>query len=258
MSPLFDRHRPKSQQDTIHTQLNPERNKTHVGEQRVRYSGFYEETGLIRKEKSFQGRPIIGSDRPINGGVYLGAEVREAIVVDDKKDLLLDRIYQELLQRRAQAKEEKGETFKEGILEEVWELVNEVMPYDEAAVERVCSDLPEPDTKIQLSEFIGGGVCRHQALLTAYLLERLGKEQLVGGYVSVDRNYVPEKGGHAWARYENSGGVVYILDSAQGYLGTLGDIPETGDRWFYEREEDTNPRLKKLMQLKRKLMKITK
>lgn len=214
--------------------------KTWLGENRVKESGFYEEreSDLGRREGFFKDRLIIGRDTRINGGVYLGGSAREAIVVDDKKDASLDRIYQALLERRRKAEQEQGKAFKDGILEEVWDLVNQVMPFDKNNVEKVVATLTEPDAKIALSRFIGGGVCRHQALLTGYLLERLSNEGRVGGKVSVDRNYVPGKGGHAWVRYTNSIGAVYILDSAQKYIGALKDMDPTKERWFYERPED--------------------
>ncbi len=228
-------------------------NKTRLVEERVKRTGFYEEKGFIRKEKIFQGRPIIGRDRKINGGVYLGESSREAIVVDDAKDPLLEKIYQELLKRRRDA-ELKGKDFKDGVLEEVWELVNQVMPYDELRVQEINESLSEPDTKIYLSAFIGGGVCRHQALLIGFLLEKLSKEGFVGGNVSIDRNYVPDQGGHAWARYTNSRGDVFILDSAQHYIGRLDEMSNDRSRWFYERPEDSNPKLKPLIKLRRMFM----
>ena len=220
--------------------------KTNLVKERVKELGFYEEreSDSGRTEGFFQGRLIIGRDTRINGGVYLGGSAREAIVVDDQKDESLGRIYQALLERRRKAEQEQGKTFKDGILDEVWALVNTVMPFDKNRVEEVTSSLAQPDSKIALSRFIGGGVCRHQALLTGYLLERLSNEGLVGGKVSVDRNYVPGKGGHAWVRYTNSIGAVYILDSAQKYIGALNDMDPTKERWFYERPEDVASRLK--------------
>ena len=49
------------------------------------------------KEKSkFGGRPLIHMDTPINGGVYLGGNSCEAIVVEISKDEGLKRLYQEI------------------------------------------------------------------------------------------------------------------------------------------------------------------
>ena len=86
------------------------------------------------------------------------------------------------------------------------------------------------------------GVCRHQALLCGYLLEKLIKDERISGKVSVDRNFVEGLGGHAWARYTTDRGKVYILDVAQNYKGCLGDMTKKQSRWFYERPEDKPPR----------------
>jgi hypothetical protein len=216
-------------------------NKTTFAEDRVKKSSFYEEKGFIRKEKMYQDRPIIGRDRKINGVVYLGSEGREAIVVDDKKDEPLNRVYQELIQRRQEA-QARGQDFKTGLLKDVWKLVLEIMPYSSENVRIKTSNLTTPDSKIYLSSFIGGGICRHQSLMVGYLLERLSNEGILRGKVSVDRNFVEGKGGHAWVRYENSQNQVFILDPAQKFIGKLEDVPE--DKWFYERPEDTNKALK--------------
>lgn len=212
---------------------------TSRAEDRLRQDMFYEERGLIRKEKRFAGRPIISRDKPINGGVYLGSGTREAIVVDDEKDPALDKIYQELVQRIKQH-EANGENVKGVFLAEVYNIIQDVMPSSPSNVDRLTEDL-EPDTKIYLSGFIGGGVCRHHALLGGYLLERLAKDGYAGGKVSVDRNQVPDRGGHAWVRYQSSSGEIYIIDASQHFIGKLSDIRESDNRWFYERPSDRNP-----------------
>jgi len=224
--------------------------KTRLVEERIEGSGFYEEKGILRKEKKFKGREIIGRDKKINKGVYLGAGAREAIVVDGDKDPALDKIFEELLEMRSKA-QEKGKSFKEGVLIDVWSLVKTVIPFNVTKADEIESNLEEPDTKIYLSAYIGGGVCRHQALLTGYLLERLCEQRLIGGRVSIDRNYVPGKGGHAWVRYKNSIGEIYILDSARNYIGKLSDVSESSGRWFYERPEDTSKYKKILANIRR-------
>lgn len=221
-------------------------------------NGFYEERGpFYNKVGTYQGRPIIGRDRPINEGVYLGESSREAIVVDDKKDSKLAAVYKELLVRLKNAYQRQGKDYKRDLLSEVWRLVKEVIPYDENKVRRIRQMLSEPDTKVYLSSFFEGGVCRHQALLAAYLLERLAKERIVGGKVSVDRNYVENTGGHAWTRYRNSAGKVFIVDPAQNYIGPLDQMSEQQHRWFYERPEDTNFVLKIAANFKRTLRGLT-
>lgn len=208
-------------------------------------ASFYEEQGQVPEQELFRGRPMIARDRPINGGVYAtGAGNSEAIVVDDQKDVNLDKVYQ-ILQERLKAHIDAGENIKGKFLTEVYQLVQEVMPYDMARTQQILSKIGA-DNKVYLSSYINGGVCRHQALLVGYLLERLTKDGIAGGKVSVDRNHVPNRGGHAWTRYTNSKGTVYILDVAQHYIGELSAIKNDETRWFYERPEDKG-QLQKIM-----------
>lgn len=205
----------------------------------VNQAKYFEEAGEEPDETAkFKGRHLIGRDRPILGGVYVGAGAREAIVVDEKHGELVP-IYHELLAMRAMAMKE-GKGFKDDILKDVWQLVMDKIPYSEAAVESLAEESAgKKDYKEALDSYIivRGGVCRHQALLAGYLLEKLISEGKLNGKVSVDRNSVPGKGGHAWVRYTNSQNKVFIIDPAQEYIGGLDNVENT-ERWFYERPED--------------------
>lgn len=212
-------------------------NKTYKADGKADEVRVRKENGKERKVPMFENRPIIGRDRPINGGVYLGEGDREAIVVDDSKDLSLHAAYSELLAMRYLA-QKRGEHFKQNLLNNVWTLTMRLMPYDETNVQRQRSRLHKKNQKISLGCFMGGGVCRHQALLAGYMLERLGKEGLVRGKVSIDRNSIESEGGHAWVRYTNSAGKVFILDPAQRYIGSLHEERIEARRWLYERPED--------------------
>ena len=52
--------------------LSPEWDKTVLAIERVKEKGSYEEPDRESKRGYYLGRPIIGRDTPINGGVYLG------------------------------------------------------------------------------------------------------------------------------------------------------------------------------------------
>ena len=96
------------------------------------------------------------------------------------------------------------------ILDAVYEVVSAAMPYDDEAVEKIVSETGnDNDGKIALDYFIqeGKGVCRHQALACAALLERFKDEGYIRGTASVDRNS-DTRGGHSWCRYTNSEGTV--------------------------------------------------
>jgi len=200
-------------------------NKTRVLEQRLGpESGFY------------QDRPVIHRDSPIDGGVYLGQDEREAIVIDSQKYPKQRELY-EASKRRAT---ERGIVRKDRILGSVFETVAEAMPrYDIDAVEKLIQRYGvENDGKISLDVFLkkGIGICRHHALACAVLLELFGKEGFISGKASIDRNST-DIGGHAWCRYTNSAGEVFILDVSKKYIGRLEDI-ENEDRWAYQRPED--------------------
>ncbi len=208
---------------------NSDWNKTRKMKKRL--ARTYNERG------SYQGRQIIARDTSINGGVYLGEGAREAIVVDESRDPSIKRVFQELIRRM---EDNNPKTF---LLPAAWELVLELMPYDSTNVNRIVKTLL-PDQKIYLSAFIGGGVCRHQALLIGYLLEKCINEGFLNGKVSIDRNSVSNIGGHAWVRYVNSAGKVFILDPAQRFIGPLEK--EEGGFWPYRRPNENKEMVSKL------------
>ncbi|OGM56062.1 hypothetical protein A3E46_02855 [Candidatus Woesebacteria bacterium RIFCSPHIGHO2_12_FULL_46_16] len=219
------------------SRLPVEWDKTVLAIGRLKEKGLYEEPDRESRRGYYLGRPIIGRDTPINGGIYVGGGEREAIVVDDSdKGSPLQAVYLELLQMRTAAVK-RGESFKGAILSDVFDLVQKRLPYNrqkEFEIERKVR--PMPDQPISLDVYLRekGGVCRHQALLAAYLLERLGREGKVRGKVSIDRNFVGGRGGHAWVRYVNSAGMVFILDPANGLISELRNIDPSLQR-FYER-----------------------
>lgn len=205
--------------------------------ERLNKKPFFDEPTPENRNGSWMGRRIIGRDVRINGGVYLGGGSREAIVVDDNKQEALRQAYDHVVNRiKAQ-----GGDFKRLALREVFDYVKQVMPYSQDAVDNVARTYDvKPDGKVGLGRYVEnrGGVCRHQALLCGYLLERLVEEGKLAGKVSVDRNFVRGQGGHAWCRYTNSKGEAFILDVAQDYAGKLFDIKESNHRWVYQRPED--------------------
>jgi len=212
----------------------------------------YEEAPIDPEKYRFQGRHLIARDTPILGGVYTSragrsGEFCEALVVDEKYGELL-KVWDKLLKKREEAAK-KGKHFKEGLLNDILDLCAEVLPYDADAVSETDRALharypKEPAVKIALDVYLQDkvGVCRTQALLGAYLLEKCAREGRVRGKVSIDRNFQPGSGGHAWIRYTNGEGDVIIIDPAQHFIGYLKDLQKDRRnrkyRWPYEREED--------------------
>ncbi len=207
--------------------------KTDIMLKRLKRAGKLEKKD---NENYFQGRPIIHRDSLVDGGVYLSQGESEAIVVDSK--------YPELrhLYKKAQKKamNESGHIRKDRVLKAVYNTVKEAMPkQDDAAAKKIVDDYKVmKDKKIALDVFLkeGVGVCKHDALACAALLELFKKDGYITGKPSVDRNS-DYQNGHAWCRYTNSAGDVFILDVAQHYKGLLKDASKK-DKWAYKRPED--------------------
>lgn len=223
---------------------SPETNwdRTMMVETRLRNSEFYEESDEVAPNGYFGRRPIIGRDVPVIGGVYLGASSREAIVVSENSKIMTE--FYEIIRDQLDEARDAGVNIKSRVMKMVFDYVLEAMPYSQEGVDKIAKDFKlGKDKKISLDIYLlrQSGVCRHQALMVAYVLESLKRDGYVRGNVSVDRNTVKGLGGHAWVRYTNSRGEVYIIDPAQKYLGRLRDTQD--DRWFYERPEDKNREL---------------
>lgn len=196
-----------------------------------------------------QPRPTIGRDTAISGGVYEGRYGGEAIVVDADKYPALNAALEEVKTRITSA---DGTINKHLALTAVFKYVSEHMKYSKPAVRTIFETRARgvDGTKVALDVYInaGVGVCRHQALFAGALFEGLVKEGILSGRVSVDRNRVKhdnddEYDGHAWTRYTNSAGEVFIIDVAQERVGPLESFMaarRSGDRrvWDYGREED--------------------
>lgn len=183
----------------------------------------------------YQGRPVIHRDSEVDGGVYLGQGQREAIVVDSKKYPMLNELYREAKEMATV----NGVVQKDKVLSAVYKTVEEHLKPNERAVDLLLIKYGvENDGKVSLDTFIKEkvGICRHDALASAALLEHFKKDGYISGKASVDRN-ATNAGGHAWCRYTNSAGEIFILDVAQKFLGKLKDA-KGQNRWEYERPEE--------------------
>lgn len=213
------------------------------------------------------GRHDIARDTPVEGGVYWGSYGGEAIVVDGEKypvglQKALGRVHESI--QRPDGSVDKGLVFRA-----VFDTVRDMMRYDAEKVDEIFQRSGGKDfTKIALETYVshGVGVCRHQALFAAQILERLRDQGVVSGATSVDRNAVRRPNdmddkydGHAWVRYTNSGGTVFIIDIAQNRIGKLEDLIAQRDAgnfsvWEYARPDDREKIRAKLIGRKANLM----
>lgn len=198
---------------------------------------------------TYLGRRLIGRDADVRGGIYFGTYRGEAIVIDPEK---YPEEYERYYQEAAELADLGNGVDPSLVLSAVFTTVESNMSYSQEGVERTLKDIASdegktslPDgTKVELSAFMqeGVGVCRHQALTCAALLERFKDEDHIRGDISVDRNqrWSPreeERGGHAWTRYTAHSGIVYIMDVAQGYFGRLENT-DADAQWNYMRPEE--------------------
>lgn len=217
------------------------------------YTARAEEVARIRNEiaKRMGGmvRETIGRDTRLAEGVYEGSYGGEAIVVNYmKQPERIDKSVDAIIRSSTDA---SGKFRKDFVLQNVFDHVSKTMAYDSGAVESIFNRVGRKDgQKVSLDVYIkaGKGVCRHQALYAGIILERLIDKGLLNGKVSVDRNMIKGRDadkydGHAWTRYTNSRGDVFILDVAQGRLDSLNNLVKENMRnsravWDYRRPED--------------------
>ena len=191
---------------------------------------------------ALRNRHIIDVDSPIAGGVYLGLPAREAITVDKNSDIL-DQVYKDMLAQVRRIKVALGLECEEKILRIVQEISKQSFPHHtlEALSALRENNRLRHDRDIELDFFLKyeTGDREHAALLAAYLLERLNREQenYLSGRVSIDRNWLPG-GGHCWVRYTHSPEDIYILDPMKNFCGWLDNYSK--ERWPYERQSDLN------------------
>ncbi|MCA9348437.1 hypothetical protein KC867_03440 [Candidatus Saccharibacteria bacterium] len=181
--------------------------------------------------------PILGRDsKSVEGGVYMGGSAREAIVVDGKS-VAMQKVYKGIESDLRQSFEQNATLPLRAILLKVMDHVQNAMPYDSSKTEEISHQY-HGDKLVGLSTYLerGAGVCRHQALMAAYILENLVRDGHILGEVGVERNTVEDLGGtHAWAVYKTSSNDKYeviVVDPAQSFVGTKNQAQHEG-RWEY-------------------------
>lgn len=186
--------------------------------------------------------PIIGrASKSVEGGVYMGGSAREAIVVDGKS-VAMQQVYEGIKSELQQSFSQNETLPLHAVLLKVMNRVQEVMPYDGPKTDDV-SRQHHDDRLVGLSTYLKerAGVCRHQALSAAFVIENLVNDGHMTGSVGVERNTVYDLGGtHAWAVYKtqsNGADEVIVIDPAQSFVGTKAQAQREG-RWEYRLTSD--------------------
>jgi hypothetical protein len=164
----------------------------------------------------------------------------ELVFVDDDSKIMLDA--QNYSMRRLRRVKRKPLIDQ---LQKISSLVGEILRYDLEAAESLFTDHyvgAQEEEPLKLSQYVeaGVGVCRHQCLLAALILERaIEKGILPIGEIRVERNenIKPngDRGSHAWAIYRYKG-VDYVVDAA---MKNVGEREAAGKRvgWRYDLED---------------------
>ena len=185
----------------------------------------------------YKNHPVIGRESPsVKNGVYFTVNPNsEAVVVDDASRTLQQAAKGMLRQvGRRFGKAPTVSTKK--TLELVDKYTDQLMPYDLEKTEKLSAPHYNDNGLINLSEYVENkaGVCRHQCLLAAFLLETLVDKGVLVGRSGVERNHdIDAHGAHAWAIFEQPNGTVYVVDPAQGFVGTKEQARAKG-LWKYD------------------------
>ncbi len=177
--------------------------------------------------------PVMDRDTPILGKVLAPHhDSYEAIFVSEQSEAL-NGLLKNIKRNLSYVDKYGNKHFKQGpaISEAVFKEVANQIPYDlKKSDEIVRKKLSSGSFTISIGEFIRGhaGVCRHQAITCAALLEMLKNDPdfKIQGFPHINRNHVKNletgiSGGHAWARYDSAAkdesgkNLAYILDVAQ-------------------------------------------
>lgn len=162
--------------------------------------------------------PIIQESIPEGTFAYPGAGPREVILVDPDQSPLLEKAYLDI-----KAELKAGMT-EEQILKTTCHYLREELFDLNRCNERVVAALiqtlhpNESEPEISLETFLEHktGVCRHIALTSTYLVNRLIKEGFLNGEAFLIRENC-SIGRHAWTLYVSSEGA-WHLDSLWGVL----------------------------------------
>ncbi len=226
----------------------------YVAHHTLRAEEVAELRGQLKREeggrKTFWGRETIGRDSEIGGASTATVDIRswqagaEAIVVDGKSpetkqfyQAYMDGVFAKL----RQATEKSGNSWvsEPEVTRAVFETISEKMAYDMELVNdwsaRLHQIAPE-HRKVNLGAYLqeGKGVCRHMALMAAWLGGELKEMGYLKGKLTAEVNQNSRIGAHEWARYTDVNGNVTIIDPAQRYYGPLND----SNSWDYRRDEE--------------------
>ncbi|MBI4057568.1 MAG: protein phosphatase 2C domain-containing protein [Elusimicrobia bacterium] len=168
---------------------------------------------------------IPGRQSQVTGRIY-AVDHGEVIRVDFEKDPDLAEVYSSLHKPTTleRLRGWLGSTAEEQFLRRTYHTIQKEIPYSSERAEELEKGNIDRSMVIGKANLKGRkGVCRHQALASAALLEKLKQESYLSGEI-----YYVVGNGHAWTEYVFPTGKSYILDVAQHYFGPIEEAKFSG------------------------------
>ena len=202
---------------------------------------YNDETGIYHE--------IIGRNTDgVNGKVQLSTNIQESTLVDSGAEAIKG-LYSRL--RKSLEREATEGDREEYVLRRVLETTQEALRYNAEKTDEICEPYRSSDRIMPLSRMVEfrAGVCRHQALLAASLIESLCKDGFLQGRVGVERNGNYDRGeddfsGHQWASYRvnDDHNDDIIIDPARNCVEKRRDLLKGGEEHRARTWDYTIPR----------------
>lgn len=193
--------------------------------------------------KKLNGFDLINTGRRINKGVLVtghSEDFMENVLVywskfSDKTDYSLNTARKATLHLAREKSNNPPEKTPDTLyVEACFKHVSKAMSFDDnrKTTESLVNEYGNGSLISLQKEFMSKrrGLCRHQGLICAAVLERIHQENRIGGTGIINENLI-DNNGHLWAEYINQDGRRIVLDPAKNYLGD----PEGGP-WNYNPE----------------------
>ncbi len=197
---------------------------------------------------------MLDAERARNFIIVADMDVRNKLAFDHKSlgvsvDLdvspgIFRSYINEAIQR---SRDETGRVRRYVVPRAVYDTVRHRMRYSVKRCREIHEEMQDPAMHYtHLSHFMerGYGVCSHQALACAAMLEVFKTFPFVHGDVSYESSLRfrredgrPDEYGHAWTRLTRPDGSIIIMDPAQGFYGTLEEGVDVAE-YEYRRPEE--------------------
>lgn len=155
--------------------------------------------------------PPIQETIPRTPFAYVGLQPREVITLDPHHSPLLEKGYLELVANLSPTFSEKEILMQ--VADYVAQTLFDLQKCSEAAVavliDQLYPSVKEPEISLEVFLAAHTGVCRHLALTTTYLIDRLIQDGYLEGKAFLIRDFV-RCGRHAWTLFLSEEGAWHI------------------------------------------------